>query len=146
MIIEFFWSMFSGIRTEYRGLFCKSPYSVQMRENTDKRNSKYGHLFTSSLVLFQCCRIMQLPSYDIILHISWLASIGLEFNNNANHRKYGKCKPIWAQCCFLYKSQTFYFLCNSNEWFLYTMQNCIKSYKFTINPFMHNVEKWLRII
>ena len=37
---EFFWSVFSRIRTEYGDLFRKSPYSVQMLENTGQENSK----------------------------------------------------------------------------------------------------------
>ena len=38
-----FWSVFSGIRTEYGEIFRNSPYSVQMLENTDQNNSEYGH-------------------------------------------------------------------------------------------------------
>ena len=34
---EFFWSVFSGIRT------------VQMRENMDQKNSEYGHFSRSDL-------------------------------------------------------------------------------------------------
>ena len=40
--LEFFWSVSSPNWTNYGDLPCKSPYSVQMRENTDQRNSKYG--------------------------------------------------------------------------------------------------------
>ena len=42
---EFFWSVFSRIRTEYREVLRTSPYSVQMQENRDRRNSAYGHFF-----------------------------------------------------------------------------------------------------
>ena len=31
--------------TEYREILCISPYSVQMRENTDQNNSKYEHIY-----------------------------------------------------------------------------------------------------
>ena len=44
---EFFWSVFSRIRTEYGDLLCKCPYSVQMWENTDQKNSKYGYFLRS---------------------------------------------------------------------------------------------------
>ena len=44
----FFWPVFSRIRTEYGGLQKKSPYSVQMRENTDQKSSEYGHFSPSS--------------------------------------------------------------------------------------------------
>ena len=40
--------MFSCIRTKYRGRRSISPYSVQMRENTDQNNSEYG-LFSRSV-------------------------------------------------------------------------------------------------
>ena len=41
---EFFWSVFSafGINTERY-----HPYSVRMRENTDQKNSDYGHFSRS---------------------------------------------------------------------------------------------------
>ena len=39
---EFFWSLFSLIRTEY-----VERYSIQMRENTDQKNSEYGHFLRS---------------------------------------------------------------------------------------------------
>ena len=38
---EFFWSVFSRIRTDYREIQNISPYSVQIWENTDQKNSKY---------------------------------------------------------------------------------------------------------
>ena len=40
---ELFWSVFSRIRTEYGEILRISPYSVQMRQNTDQNNSEYGH-------------------------------------------------------------------------------------------------------
>ena len=42
---EFLWYVFSRIWTEYRDLLWRSPYSVRMRENTDQKNSKYGHFY-----------------------------------------------------------------------------------------------------
>ena len=41
---EFFWSVFSRIRTEYGE---KRSISVQMRENTNQKNSEYGHFSRS---------------------------------------------------------------------------------------------------
>ena len=38
---EFFCSVYSSIRTEYREIQSVSPYSVQMRENMDQKNSEY---------------------------------------------------------------------------------------------------------
>ena len=47
---EFFWSVFSRIWPEYRDLLCKSPYSVQIRENCDFGNPKFG----TWTLLLQC--------------------------------------------------------------------------------------------
>ena len=48
-VLEFFWSVFSRIRTENKDLLCKSPYSVQIRENMDQKNSKHGHFLHSEI-------------------------------------------------------------------------------------------------
>ena len=45
--LELFWSLFSRIRIEYGEILRISPYSVQMRENTDQKNSEYGHFWYS---------------------------------------------------------------------------------------------------
>ena len=45
--LELFWSLFSCIRIEYGEILRISPYSVQMRENTDQKNSEYGHFWYS---------------------------------------------------------------------------------------------------
>ena len=42
---KFVWSVFSRIRTEYGEILRISPYSVRMRENTDRKNSEYGHFY-----------------------------------------------------------------------------------------------------
>ena len=42
---EFF--LFSRIWTEYGEIRSISHYSVRMRENTDQKNSKYGHFLRS---------------------------------------------------------------------------------------------------
>ena len=43
---ELFWSVFSRIWTESGEIWCISPYSVKMRENTEQNNSEYGQIFT----------------------------------------------------------------------------------------------------
>ena len=40
---EFFWSVFSRIRTGHGEIRSISPYSVRIRETMDQKNSKYGH-------------------------------------------------------------------------------------------------------
>ena len=54
---EFFWSAFSRIRTEYREISSISPYSVQMRENTDRKNPEYGHFSRSDRCSITLCLI-----------------------------------------------------------------------------------------
>ena len=48
---EFFWSVFSRIRTEYGEILCISLYSAQMRENMDLKTFEYGNLSHSAHVL-----------------------------------------------------------------------------------------------
>ena len=47
---EFLWSVFSRIWAKYGDLLRKSPYSVQMWENTDQKNSLFEHFLRSALV------------------------------------------------------------------------------------------------
>ena len=46
---QFFWSVFSRIRTEYGDLQIKSLYPVRMRENKDQENSEYGQFSSSGV-------------------------------------------------------------------------------------------------
>ena len=41
-----FFSVFSWIRTEYGDLFCKSPFSVRLEENTDQKKLRIWTFFT----------------------------------------------------------------------------------------------------
>ena len=50
-IRSFFWSVFSNIRTEYGEIPCISPYSVQMRENTDQKKLRIWKHFTQWTVM-----------------------------------------------------------------------------------------------
>ena len=43
-----FWSLFPHIRTEYWDTRSISPCPVQMRENTNRKNSEYGHFSGSA--------------------------------------------------------------------------------------------------
>ena len=45
----FFWSVFSRIWAEYDDLRIKSPYSVQIRENTDQKKLCIWTLFKVSV-------------------------------------------------------------------------------------------------
>ena len=43
---DFFWSVFSCIRTEYGDLLRNSPYLVRIQKNTDQKNLRIWALFT----------------------------------------------------------------------------------------------------
>ena len=47
---SFFWSVFSCIRTKYRDLLRKSPYSVRIQENKDQKKLRICSLFTQCLI------------------------------------------------------------------------------------------------
>ena len=51
--LKFFWSVFSRIQAEYGEMRNISPYSVQMRENTNQKNSEYGHFSCSVFFFFK---------------------------------------------------------------------------------------------
>ena len=44
---EFLCSLFSRIRIEYGEIHRIFPYSVRMRQNTDQKNTEYGHFSRS---------------------------------------------------------------------------------------------------
>ena len=46
--------VFSPIWTKYEDLLCKSPYSVQMWENTDQKNSEYKFFLGNGSGLIKC--------------------------------------------------------------------------------------------
>ena len=50
LVLGVFLSIFSRIRTKYGEILRISPYSVQMRENMDKKNSENGHFLSSELI------------------------------------------------------------------------------------------------
>ena len=49
-IRSYFWSVFSGIWTEYGDIRIRSPYSVRMRENTDQKQLVFWHFSWSALL------------------------------------------------------------------------------------------------
>ena len=49
---EFFWSVFSRIRTEYGEIFRISPYLVGMWEYVDQKISENGHFSRSNAIPF----------------------------------------------------------------------------------------------
>ena len=55
---EFFWSVFSCIRTEYGEIRRSSPYLLRMRENTDQKNSENGHFSRTKQLPLKIDRII----------------------------------------------------------------------------------------
>ena len=51
-IRRFFWSVFSLIRTKCEQIWSIFLYSVQMRENTDQKNSEYGHFSRTGCLVY----------------------------------------------------------------------------------------------
>ena len=43
--LEFFWSVFSRIRTEYGDSLSNSPYTVKLRKNIDHKNFEQGQFY-----------------------------------------------------------------------------------------------------
>ena len=58
---DFFWFVFSRIRTEYGEIRIISPYSVQMWKNTDQRNSEYRHYSRSVINPFHTTGLFYTP-------------------------------------------------------------------------------------
>ena len=66
---EFFWSVLSRIRSEYGEIQGISSCSVQMRENTDEKNSEYGHSSRSvcySYIAQFIGFVKELPYFDAV--------------------------------------------------------------------------------
>ena len=64
-IRSFLWSIFSHIRTEYSKILRISPYSVQMRENTDQKK-------TPDLGTFHAARLLAVNYYCKFLNLRCL--------------------------------------------------------------------------
>ena len=80
-----FWIVFSRIRTKYGEIFHISPYSVQMRANTDQNNSKYGHFFTqwrplrvfsyTQVLIFKLSRLVKRFFLSDLLEKQWQSTV-----------------------------------------------------------------------
>ena len=93
--MSFSWSIFSGIRTEYREIRSISPYSVRMPENMDQKKLRIWTLFTQ-------CRlgevIQKSNKFHMIVTVMTLKSIKLAIY---------RCSNLWTELVsilfFLYK-------------------------------------------
>ena len=76
--LEFLWSVFSCIWTEYGDLQGKYPYLDRLGEDTDQKNSKYGHFLRSvcikHLVITSVEEVRQRLTIVLFLHLEFLNS------------------------------------------------------------------------
>ena len=85
----FFWSVFSQIWSEYGEIQCMSLYLVDMRENTDQKNNKYGNFHVVFLLVMNqwvCESFYETPSkvqvlatitkFWVIISIVLIATLG----------------------------------------------------------------------
>ena len=83
--LEFFWSVFSHIWTEYGEIRSISLYSFQMRDNTDQENSEYGHFSCSYLcndMTFLLVLNIFINKFDKVIKLYNLISSGLVNGSN----------------------------------------------------------------
>ena len=74
---EFFWSVFFRIWTEYEEIRSISLYSVRIRENTDQKNSEYGHFSCSISPWYGVASLFEKVALSLF-------SIQLLFSKNGN--------------------------------------------------------------
>ena len=65
-IRSYFWSVFSCIPTEYRDLLRKSPYSVGIQENTDRKKLRIWTLFTQCSSWWRSVKMKIFAGYNLI--------------------------------------------------------------------------------
>ena len=113
---ELFWSAYSRIRTEYWEILRISPYSVQMRENADQSNYKYGHFSR---------RVYRNRSFSVELNTNILSSF-------IDHIFFIH-KKVWI--CSLYKDLirqlTPYNVCFSS-WYISFLCSLLSSFHFLL--------------
>ena len=78
---EFLCSLFSRIRIEYREIHRIFPYSVRMRQNTDQKNTEYGHFSRSDrnnatlkVFVIYVIFLVQLLIFFFFSHSFWCSS------------------------------------------------------------------------
>ena len=80
-ILLFFWFVFSHIWTEYGQIRSVSAYLVWMEENTDQKNSRYGHFLRST------CQTSNMECFPKILN-------GFFLQNTSDYRY---LKGLWIR-------------------------------------------------
>ena len=73
--LECFWSVFSRIWTAYGEILRTFPYSVRVRQNTDQKNSQYGHFSRSANIRRYFCIMFQV--YRVLFYSGGFSAIAL---------------------------------------------------------------------
>ena len=98
---SFFMSVFSCIRTEYREIRSISPYLVQMRENTDQKNSEYGYFSRSSIYPPQLHKTDKKLSHEDFLWKRWYKNVAKLTRKNSIMESFWKSGGSLIHCrCF----------------------------------------------
>ena len=71
LYFDFYLSAFSSIPSEYKEILRISPYSVQMQENTDQKNSEYGHFLRSAGNSYSGKLVKNAKKWNRVLHCFW---------------------------------------------------------------------------
>ena len=87
-IRRFFWSVFPRIRTDYGEMFLISPYSVQMRQNTDQNKLRIWTLFTQSKVFISSDVLPHDINFFVLLRLNSSRYHEINFNSTCFLRKH----------------------------------------------------------
>ena len=104
---EFLWSVFSLIRAEYGEIPRMSPYSVRIRENTNQKNSEYGHFSRRAsciqkYFLYVLYRNLPLKKHKVLPKTASSENTGRYFVFLAQGTVNVSSKPTIRFACFLY--------------------------------------------
>ena len=84
---EFFWSIFSHIWIEYGKIRSISPYSVQMREKTDQKNSECGY-FSRRIMWLWTNFQLQIALYVFLIFLTALNILLIWPSLSKNNKKF----------------------------------------------------------
>ena len=108
LYLKLFWSIFSCIWAKFGEILGISSYSVQIRENTDQKNSKYGHALRSGGPYLRREQFTQIITHVII---NWKVvikdSVTQELKQN-NTNKYKQYKQNYACFCRYLSTKVFW--------------------------------------
>ena len=117
---SYFWSVFSCIRVEYGDLRSKSPYSIRIQENADRKNLRIWTLFT------QCVSLIILYHYLCLVNSPFPYWISTCLEKNPS-----------AKLFFFLKSSHFCAI-TSISWRIYLQTRLVYNFRFPIWNKIHD--------